>query len=107
MDEKKFEKLLHEIYMENVTPSPDLIQKTKNRVKEDKTVYYLVALVIMLNIIMTFSLVIVLVFIPYHFIVKTILYLGTSGILNILIVPIYFYQDHLKGFFASEKFVDI
>jgi hypothetical protein len=102
MNDEKFEQLLKEIYTQDITPSENLIQKTKHRLSENRYAQYLIALVVSLNLAAFLAFIGFIIAAPYGMIYKTMLYMAFSSVYNLLALAAYLNSDRINEFFQIK-----
>lgn len=102
MDDKKLDKLLRDIGMEEHIPSIELVEVTKLRIKRNPMVKYMLIASFILNFLTFILLMYIMVCSEMRLIYKAAIYIIVSTLLNFVIVLVYLYREPIKSLLKNS-----
>ncbi|RCX07343.1 hypothetical protein DFR58_1562 [Anaerobacterium chartisolvens] len=101
MSEEELERLLGEIYSQDIAASEKLIQKTRARLSESMIAVYMIALAVSINLVIFMVFLGVIIAAPYSLVHKLMLYTVMSCLYNSLVLAAYRYREGISKFFQK------
>ena len=101
MDDKKLGQLLAGVYNKDIAPTDETITSVKRKIRENRSLDYLIGAFILANVFLTVSFCCFIIFASYSLVFKSILCLSISSVLNVSVLAILLNQRQVRDIFSN------
>jgi len=106
LDNERLEQLLSKIYSCEVHPSDKLIQRTKSESSRTRNFDRLVGIAVLMNLGVFVGFLLLIIFSDYSIIIKGLLFILFSSVLNIIALLLLVYKEKIAVFFSQSYFLE-